>query len=117
MLTANEVETLIEELKLVDGGEMDIDLDSRIQTPRDNRSVFVRERAAQAEHLENLLREHMEVVYRFLRAARRSSAEKFIAPDGEAALLRSLDVIRGVLEAIEDMVTRSTDRGRDDNEY
>ncbi|KAJ6592452.1 hypothetical protein B0H19DRAFT_1055176 [Mycena capillaripes] len=73
------------------------------------RQYFAKKRIFAAQGLEDRLKQDLESVYRFLRAARRSQEEHFIFPDPEERILRTLDDIRGALAKVEDMVVGNSD--------
>ncbi|KAJ7734609.1 hypothetical protein B0H16DRAFT_1892435 [Mycena metata] len=73
------------------------------------RAFAARKRVIEAQNLESLIKAQLETVFRFLRAARRTTDEQFSFPDAEAVVLRSLHALRYAVDAIEDMVSGNSD--------
>ncbi|KAJ7834820.1 hypothetical protein B0H14DRAFT_2590712 [Mycena olivaceomarginata] len=62
----------------------------------------VKKRVFKAQNLDDTMKANIEVISRFLRAARRDEREQFAFPDGPA-LLGSLHAVRKALNAVETM--------------
>jgi hypothetical protein len=82
----------------------------------------VKKRVLKAQNLDDTMKANIEVISRFLRAARRDECEQFAFPDGPA-LLDSLHAVRQALNAVETMARGdevedpdSTEADSDDSE-
>ena len=62
-----------------------------------------------AQSLDERLRNNLDPIFKFLRAARRSTDEEFIFPYPEQRILVSLNAVRAILHSIEDMVVGNSD--------